>query len=372
MEQQTIRVLHVFHSLGCGGAETMIMNIYRHIDRAKIQFDFMVHSQEKGFFEDEVELYGGRIFRVPYFNGFNKRQYTSEVRKLMDNHPEIRIVHGHLGSCAHIYLDEARKAGKISIAHSHNTNSKELSLKAIAYRLFTFKTRNKADFYFSCSEKAGEDRFGKKIVLDKTRYKVINNAIDCHKFTYDNNVRRILRDKLQLEDKYVIGHIGRFNNQKNHNFLIDIFEEYHRLYKDSILILVGDGDLKNIIEEKVNRLNLQKAVRFLGVKDNVNELLQAFDCIVFPSKYEGLPVTLIEAQASGLPCVISNTITKEVIVTDLVTQVPLSCDLSVWVSAIEKGKSIIRKGRENDLKLKGYEIIESSKVLEKFYIDCTK
>lgn len=369
MNNKAIRVLHVIHSLGCGGAEMMIMNLYRNIDKNIVQFDFMVHSPDKGFFEDEVIANGGRIFRVPYFNGLNKKQYSSSLRKLYGEHPEIKIVHGHLGSCAHIYLDVANQMGMFTIAHSHNTNSKSITLHNIAYRLFTLKTRNIADYYFACSIKAGNDRFGKKITSNKKIYKVFNNAIDCSRFAYNEQVRESIRKELGLTNKFVIGHVGRFNEQKNHTFLVDIFEKYKFCHDNSILLLIGDGELKQEIESKVNKLNLNNFVMFLGVKDNVNELLQAFDCMLFPSKYEGLPVTLIEAQASGCPCIISDNITEEVVFSDLITQVSLKSDLNKWCSSIEKTINLKRKDRLIELKNNGYDIKDTSKWLENFYIE---
>ncbi len=364
-----IRVLHVLHALNCGGAENMIMNLYRNIDRNIVQFDFMVHSNNKGFFEDEVIKLGGRVFRVPYFNGLNSIVYAKSVRELYIKHPEIKIVHGHLGSCSHIYLNEAKKLGLYSIAHSHNTNPNSFSLKNLAYRLFTLRTRCVADYFFACSQKAGEDRFGKKIVSCKEKYSVLNNAIDSSKFAFNSDIRYATRNDLKAGDKFVIGHIGRFNEQKNHDFLIDIFSQYHEIHKDSLLVLVGDGDLRANIESKVRRLGLDDSIKFLGIRDNVNELIQAFDCMVFPSKFEGLPVTIIEAQASGLPCVISDNITKEVYITDLLSQVSLSNDISQWINAIESTKIYHRHSYLDEIKNNGYDINQTSKWLVSFYLE---
>lgn len=368
MSNSVVRVLHVLHSLSCGGAEMMIMNLYRNIDRSKIQFDFMLHSSVKGVFEEEVLSYGGRIFRVPYFNGFNSFKYSHAVRDLLISHPEISVIHGHLGSCAHIYLNEARKLGRFTIAHSHNTNPKNVSIKNIAYRFFTLKTRKIADYYFACSQKAGLDRFGKRIVEDKSKYKVFYNAIDCLKYSFNPNTREKMRDELCINDRYVLGHVGRFNEQKNHEYLVSLFNEYHNINTDSILVLVGDGELRSAIQNKVEDLHLSNSVRFLGLRNDVDKLLQAFDCMVFPSKYEGLPTTIVEAQAAGLPCIISDTITNEVILSNLVNQVPLSNDYSEWIKYIDDCKSVQRTNRQEELKTSGYDISDTSNWLMDFYI----
>lgn len=368
MENRPVRVLHVIHSLGCGGAEMMIMNLYRNIDRSLVQFDFLVHSNEKGLYEEEVLSFGGRIFRTSYFNGLNSIKYKKEVYDLLQKHPEIMIVHGHLGSCAHLYLSVAKKLGRYTIAHSHNTNPHNISLKNLAYRLFTLKTRKVADYFFACSQKAGLDRFGEKIARDNSKYAVFYNAIDFNKFCFSEDVRQNKRSELGLNNYFVIGHVGRFNEQKNHEYLIDLFSEYHKKDPNSVLVLVGDGELKTTIKRKTEDLQVSEAVYFLGVREDVSELLQAFDCMVFPSKYEGLPVTLIEAQATGLPCIISNTITDEVQLTDLVSKVSLSDEFSIWINKIIESKNHIRSNRKQELSKAGYDISVTSKKIVDFYL----
>lgn len=361
-----IRILHVLHALNCGGAENMIMNLYRNIDRDKIQFDFLVHTNEKCFFDDEIEKLGGKIYRVPYYNMLNYSSYKKALNDFFKSHPEIAIVHGHLGSCAYIYLKVAKKYGCRTIAHSHNSKPDKINAKNTLYKLFSIKTRSVADYFIGCSIKAGQYRYGKKIV-NSDRFTVLKNAIDTPKFAYDEKTRSEVRNEFNLTDNYIIGHIGRFNTVKNHTFLIDILAELVKKDNRVVAMLVGGGDLQPQIEEKVKKLNLRDNVIFTGVRSDANRLLQAMDCFVFPSLYEGLPVTLIEAQAAGLPCIVSDVITKEVQITEQVKYLPLD-DPKKWCDAIAKEKAnIIRLNSTEIISESGYDIHDTAEWLTDFY-----
>ena len=343
------------------------MNLYRHIDRSKVQFDFLVHTTKKCFFDDEIRSLGGRIFSVPYYKIINGLQYKKSLNNFFSEHPEIKIVHGHLGSCAHIYLKIAKKYGCFSIAHSHNTKPQSLSIKNVLYRLFTYKTRRTADYFFGCSMAAAEYRFGKKIAHSE-KCSVLKNAIDLQQFAYSEDARNEIRKEFGLKDEFVIGHIGRFNPQKNHSFLIDVFEEIHRLNSNAVLVMLGDGYLKPSIESIVNKNGLHDKVIFTGVRSDANRFLSAFDLFFFPSLYEGLPVTMIEAQANGLPIVCSDSITKEVDVSNTVRYYSLSYSAKNWADYIN---SIVfqRFDLFSELKKNGYDINESSKKLALFYVN---
>ena len=366
---EPIRVLQVFHGMDCGGAENMIMNLYRNIDRSKVQFDFLVHTKKKCFFDDEIRNLGGRIFFVPYYNIKNTIAYKKALRKLYESHPEIKIVHGHLGSCAHIYLNIAKEYGCYTIAHSHATKATDISIKNYLYRLFNLYTRRVADYYFACSKNAGIDRFGEKVV-SSNKFSVLNNSIDTQKYIFNLNKRNIIRKQLGISDDcLVVGHVGRFNYPKNHEFLIDIFYEVLKKENKARLLLVGDGDLRSKIENKIARLGIKDKVIMTGVRTDVPDLLQAMDCFVFPSHYEGLGIVAVEAQAAGLPTLCSDAVPDEVDLTDLVKRIPLSAPVEEWCNAILKyNNGYERRDTQQEVIDGRYDIHQTANWLERFYI----
>lgn len=367
---EVIRILHVFHGMDCGGAENMVMNLYRKIDRSRIQFDFLVHTEKKCFFDDEINKLGGRIFRVSYFNGFNIREYRDDLNSFFIKHKEFSVVHGHLGSCASIYLNVAKKYGCYTIAHSHSSKPSNISIKNIAYRLSTYKVRRVADFFMGCSLKAGEYRYGKKIVKSD-RFKVLNNAIDTNLYVYNGEIRKKIREKLEISPETIlIGHVGRFTYAKNHDFLLAVFEKLAKKTSNTKLLLVGDGELRANIEKTIETYKIKERVILTGVVNNVSEYLQAMDVFVFPSRYEGLPVSVIEAQAADLPCFISEAITDEVILTNRVKTFPIDVDSTkTWVDALEKvSVRAAAVDRHEDIIKSNYDIGMTVKWLEHFYM----
>ena len=365
-----IRVLQVTGVMNRGGAETMIMNLYRKIDRSKIQFDFVENSLERAAYDDEIESLGGKIYRCPHFTGKNYFQYKKWWKVFFQQHiGEYNIIHGHIGSTATIYLKEAKKSGIYTIAHSHNTNP-GFSVGSLLYRAMSFPTRYIADFFFGCSDEAGIDRFGKR-VAHSSCYKTFHNAIDTESFKYDNLVRDQVRAELGIKsDDIVIGHIGRFEKQKNHSFLIDVFDCCKKHNDNCKLLLVGDGYLREECEKRIKQLHLNEDTFFTGVRSDVNRLLQGMDIFVFPSLFEGLPVTLVEVQASGLPCVISDKVPSESIMTkDLVTVKRLDESSEEWAEHIIKRTGEERVSRTDDIIAKGYDISKTSKELMDFYMN---
>lgn len=364
-----IRILHVIGIMDRGGAESMIMNLYRNIDRSKIQFDFVEHTHVKANYDDEIISLGGKIYRCPKFKGFNILEYQKWWKNFWkENKLNYNIVHGHIGSTAAIYLKIAKQNGIFTIAHSHSTD-KDISLKSVLYKILSYNTRNVADYFFTCSNDAGISRFGNKVTQNHEIYKIFHNAIDTDLFQYDETVRCNKRSELQLKkDNFVIGHIGRFTPEKNHQFIISVFEKLSKQYPQAILLLVGDGPLKKEYELSTKNLENSEKIRFMGVRSDVNELMQAMDVLIFPSKYEGLPVTLIEAQASGLPCVISDRISEEVILCkDLLDVMSLDSSIEDWsIKIIAAGKKH-RTITTDVIKENGYDIKETSKWLEEFY-----
>ena len=360
-----IRVLHVLGGLNLGGAESMVMNLYRAIDREHIQFDFIIHTQEKQAYEDEITLLGGKIYRFPPFTGTN----IFDVRKRWNNffleHPEYKILHSHVRSYASIYLPIANKNGVTTIVHSHSTSNGS-GISSLVKNVMQFPLRYQADYCFGCSKEAGEWLFGKKVVTSK-KYKMIKNAIDTEKYKYNESIRNKYRNELNInENTKVYIHIGRLHEAKNHSFLLELFRELHNLNPDSILLIVGDGNLHLKIQQKIVELGLNDSVKMLGARNDVSNILQAADCFLFPSLWEGLPVTVVEAQASGLRCFVSDKVTKEVNVSSLVINITIDKGVSPWVEEIKKYK-FERYDVIDEIKKAGFDIDSSATWLSNFY-----
>ena len=369
MEHNPIRVLHVIGHMDRGGAETMIMNIYRHIDRTRVQFDFVENSPNRAAYDDEILSLGGRIYRCPHYIGKNHFTYQRWWDHFFRDHgSDYAIVHGHLGSTAAIYLSAAKKHGIFTIAHSHNTNGKGFRDKV--YQAYAYPTRKIADFFFACSLDAGRDRFGKSITENTAKFCVLNNAIDAEAFSYDVEKRRRIRTQFGLEDSVVFGHIGRFFEQKNHAFLIDIFSEISKQCENAKLMLVGDGELKEQISRKVLDKGLKDKVIFTGVQEDVVPFYQAMDVFLFPSLYEGLGMVAVEAQATGLPCIISDKVSRECILVDeLVSVCSLEDEPSVWAKCAISHIPANRHDYTDIITAKGYNVRQTAKWLADFYCE---
>lgn len=357
------RVLQIVTTMNRGGLETMLMNYYRNIDRTKVQFDFLIHRLEKSDYEDEIKSLGGNIYRFSPLNPLSF-SYRNELKYFFSLHKEYNIVHCHLDCMSSLPLYYAKKAGiKRRIAHSHNSNQ-DKNLKYILKLFYKRKISKMATDLFSCGEKAG------KWMFNKNSFKVINNAIETSKYIYDECKRDEMKKELSLDNNFVIGHVGRFNEQKNHNFIIDIFYELTKLNDNAHLLLIGEGDLKESIIAKVEALNILDKVTFYGLCDHVNDILQAFDVFLFPSIYEGLPVTMVEAQASGLKCFISSKVPNECIITNNVTILNLIDSPKKWANEINiYSQGYIRENMLLNIKGKGFDVEENVKGLERFYLN---
>lgn len=369
---EPIRVLHVIGSMNRGGAETMIMNLYRHTDHSQVQFDFVENSSDPAAFDEEIIKLGGRIYRCPHYNGKNHRVYVKWWNDFFKAHPnQYQIIHGHLGSTAAIYLAIAKKFGIYTIAHSHNSGT-DRGVKTLLYKVMSYNTRNVADYFFACSTPAGIDRFGNKIVRGG-HYSLLNNAIETDTFVYGDSVRKGVRRQLGLADELVIGHVGRFNPQKNHPFLLDIFAALLKKESNAVLLLVGGGEGMSKMQEKVQELGIAEHVRFLGVRSDVADLMQAMDVFVLPSLYEGLPVTMVEAQAAGLPCIISDKVPPECILTEgLVDIMTLSASPEAWAEKILAKRAIPRTDRRAEIAAHGFDITTEAVKLQEFYLNAVQ
>lgn len=369
-QEYPIRILHVIGVMNRGGAESMIMNLYRQIDRSKIQFDFVEHTNMQAVFDEEILSLGGRIYHCPRFTGKNYYTYKKWWKRFFQTDGSTyQIVHGHIGSTAAIYLKEAKKNGSFAIAHSHSAGT-DNSLKSYLYRILSFPTRFIADYFFACSKEAGIERYGKKNYYS-SNFVLFKNGIDTNKYVYNKEIRNLMRDKYNISNEIVIGHVGRFVVAKNHEFILDIFCEFLKRVKDSKLILIGDGPLRNKIESKAKNLGIFDNIIFTGSIPNVNKYLQMIDVFLFPSIYEGLPFALVEAQAAGLPCIISDSIPRECnIVNDLVISLSLKASITEWINRIlNVSKQINRVDTSKIICDSGYDIKETTKWLEEFYID---
>ncbi len=369
---EPIRVLQVFAQMNRGGAETMIMNLYRNIDRRKIQFDFMVHTDEKCAFDDEITQLGGKIYRVPRYNGKNHFSYKKAWNHFFKYHLDYKVIHGHVRSTASIYLGIAKKCRLCAIAHSHSVSSGK-GISALIKNVFQLPLKYSADYLFACSMEAGEWLYGKKAVK-KDNFFIIKNAIIAEDFFFNQEIRDEIRKDLKVENKFVIGHVGRFNEPKNHSFLIDIFKFIVEKNENSILLLVGDGLLRQDIENKIKDYGLTDKVILLGTREDVSRLYQAMDVFVFPSMYEGLGIALIEAQATGLMSYASlSAVPDETRISNLVKYIPLSESAKFWADNIIKDNHFYNRVNTHEvLEQSGYDIKQSVKWIEEFYLKVSK
>ena len=382
---EAVRVLHVLGNTNLGGAESRIMDLYRHTDRNRVQFDFLVHSGEEGFYEKEIRELGGRIFRVPRFRIYNYFSYRKALKEFFQKHHEFALVQGHMTSTAAIYLPIAKKAGvKKTAAHARSAGV-DKGLKGTMTRFLRRNLADKADYLFTCSELAGISVYGEKAVQEgKTIF--IPNAIDCAGFTFDPEKRKKMREELGLADALIIGHVGRFHYAKNHEYLLRVFAELCRMSAGAggstaetgadqkyHLILLGEGPLMEDTRKLAEELCVADRVHFLGNHKNIADYYQAMDYFVYPSRYEGMPGTIVEAQASGLPCLMSDTICREVIATELVETMSIEKEPKVWAEVLQRridalvSKQEKRKKYAAKMAAAGFDVQAQAERMMRFY-----
>ncbi len=363
-----IRILHILHSMNRGGAEAMLMNYYRNIDRNRVQFDFLLTEQNRCLFEDEIESLGGKVYRVPLLKMNNPMPYINGVKKFLLKHPEYKIVHSHTSSKSVVPLWVAKRCGvPVRIAHSHN-NKSENGFSGMVRNLLKLPLKSVATDFFACGEEAAKWLYG--VDMWKTgKVKILANAISVESFLYNVSQRESVRGELMIAEKtLVLGMVARFSGQKNHLFALDLVKALKERGVDVKLMLVGDGELKNVIQKKVKDLEIEENVVMTGVVDDVYKYLQAIDVVLMPSFSEGLPVSLVEAQANGMPCVVSDRVPQEVDVTGNVDFLPL--EVEVWVNCLS---AKMQKGVKRDenasgkVRSAGYDIKTASKKLEEWY-----
>ena len=359
-----IRVLHVLGGLNRGGAETMVVNLYRAIDKTKVQFDFIIHTSRPQDYLEEVKSMGARVFCFPSFHGKNIKQVLNNWNKFFKEHPEYKILHSHVRSYASVYLPIAKKYGVKTIIHSHST-SNGTSRSAKIKTLMQFPLRYQADYLFGCSQNSGDWLYGKKM-SHSDKFYILQNAIDVDSYNPDNYDKEKYIEDLNISGKTVYGHVGRLHPAKNHMFLLEVFKEIHSQNPNSVLLIIGGGELQKSIEAKVEELGLQSSVMMLGSRSDVRELLSVVDCFLFPSKWEGLPLSVVEAQAAQIPCLVSDTVTKEVGVSDLVKYLPIDKGIGIWVEEALNLK-VSKHDVNSFIKDRGFDVKASAKWLTDFY-----
>ena len=366
--EEPIRVAQIMGKWLGGGVEAVVMNYYRHIDRTKIQFDFICDEDSTNIPYEEIEQLGGKLILIPpYQRAFKYHKALKRVLK----EGNYKIIHSHISTMSVFSLFAAKCAGvPVRIAHSHSTTNKKEKKKNLMKQVLRPFSKVFATDYMCCSELAGRWLFGDK-EYNKGNVYLLNNAIDLDKFKYNEPLRKKKRKELGIkDDTLVIGHIGRFVAQKNHDYLIDIFNDIHKKNNNSILLLAGQGPLMEDIKNKVKELNLDDSVKFLGQRNDANELYQAFDVFLLPSLYEGLPVVGVEAQAAGLLCYLSDDMTKETKVLDITKFMSLNNASEEWANNIlDDVKKYKRIDTSKEMTAKNFNIKEEAKKLEEYYLN---
>lgn len=364
-----IRVLHVVGKMHYGGMETFIMNVYRHIDREKVQFDFLVHYEEPGEYDEEIRSLGGKIYVMPKTVPQNYFIYKKALKKFFSEHQEYKIIHGHLHSVAFLYHHVAKQTGnRVCITHSHASGF-DKGIKGYFRYILSLLAQKYTDVYFGCSPEACNEFFPNAIRHNK-KMTVIKNGIASEKYIYSDSVRDKIRQELNIENDLVIGHIGRFADVKNHAFLLKIFAEILKIRHDSKLVLIGQGPLEEKIRALADDLSVSGNITFLGGRSDIPQLLQGMDIFVLPSLYEGLGIALVEAQAAGLKCFASTAVSKEAEVTDLLTYLDLSQPPEYWAEKIVSAVPYCRENKSRDIIDSGFDINETAALLEEFYLNC--
>ena len=373
MKQEPIRVLQVVGRMDRGGIETMIMNLYRHIDREKVQFDFLAHYGREAAYNDEIRALGGRIYEMPalkddthvyYWRFFS---YIKALHRFFKEHREYKIVHGHMTNTASIYMPIAKKYGvTCRISHSHSTKGKAGHQGVVTDILQKSIYRHATDM-FACSE-AAKHWFYSDELISSGKVQLLANAVDAERFRFRPEKREQMRQELGLGDHLVVACIGRFRPEKNQIFLMDVLKEMLNIRQDVTFMFVGDGPCEDAVKEKAKTYGIEDHARFLGLRSDVPELLQAADVFVLPSLWEGMPVTAIEAQASGLHCVVSEGLTEEMNALGMVEYLSLEAPHKNWANALIAAASKPRHDTYQQIIDSGFDINTTAPWLQNFYL----
>lgn len=364
MGKQPYRVLQVVAVMDRGGTETMLMNHYRALDKTKVQFDFLVHYPKRGAYENEIEAMGGLIFRAPAIRPWSYPTYFKWLSTFFKNHASDYIaVHAHIQENSGFALYYAKKHGIIHRLMTSHTAPKSIDYKILFRRFANIYSKKNVTDRLACGIAAGKYLYGKK------DFKIVRNAINTEAFAFNEGIRNRKRKELGIADNEIlIGHVGRFDTPKNQTYIVRIIENYIKNNNTDIkAALVGTGTLQPQIKQQALDLGISDNILFLGSRSDVNELLQAFDIFLMPSIYEGLPVSVIEAQTAGLPCILSDTIDKDCDITGNVSFLSLNQPLDDWCDAINKAAAITRADTTDIIAQAGYDVHNNLNVLLPLY-----
>lgn len=362
--EKPVRVLHILQRMEAGGTQALLMNIYRKIDRNKVQFDFLVEYPDKQFYDDEIKNLGGKVYYSTVRKDFNILKFCNLLKEILRGNPDYKIVHVHTYSIGYFCLKAAKEMNvPVRIAHSHNNETvhdAKYLFKLALQKIYTIYATD----LFACSEEAG-----KYLFKDKP-FQVLKNAIDSQNFIADADIRKGIRKELGLEDKFVVGHVGRLHPQKNHDFLIDVFAELKNKKPDAELLLVGTGPLEEKVKGKVAEKGLLDHVHFLGNKKDMNRIYQAMDVFIFPSLFEGLGIVAIEAQAAGVPIVCSEGLPSETDITPIYRKVLLSDGAEKWANAaLEMAQNPKSHSNMQQYVINaGFDMEATAKYMENYYL----
>lgn len=365
MEQH--RILQIVRELNMGGIQTFLMNVYRNIDRDKIQFDFLVDDLPKGFFEDEILSLGGKIYRVtPRKKSI--RQNKKDLDEFFKKHKEYQCVHFHCSNLSYIQPLVSAQKNKIPIRimHSHSTNLPNSVVHKMLHIIHKRKLKSIVTDFLACSDLAGKWLYGRGVEPEKIS--LVRNGIKADDFLYNEEIRNEYRKKFEVENKVVFGNIGRFCEAKNHMFLLETFNLLKSKIPNAVLFLVGDGELHEQVFNKIDELNLKEVVFTLGARSDVSSILQALDYIIMPSKWEGFPVSLLEEQAAGLTCYVSDSVTRQAKINSNVYYLSLQDGCKKWSEKIYTTYSDqSRITNVKAIKEQGYDISNTINMLEEIY-----
>lgn len=357
------KILCIAASMDTGGAETFLMKIFRGINKEQWHMDFCVTKQERGFYDNEIEENGGKIFRITQKTESLKK-FKKELSDVIKQNSYDVVFRSGASCFTALDLWVAKKCGvKVRVLRSSNAGTMQGRVQQLINVICRKAMTSAANVKMAPSMLAAEYTFGKKAAHNSVC--ILKNGLDVQRYVFNEQARQTIRQELGIEDKFVVGHVGRFSAQKNHSFLIDIFHFFQKeKQKDSVLLLLGTGEDEEKIKAKVKELGIEDKVFFMGVKSNVVDYLMAMDMLLFPSLFEGMPNVVIEAQTTGLPCLISDTITKEVMVTDCIKMLSLAEPKEVWSEEMKKiNKKQDRRIYAQKMAQEGYEMQE---VIERF------